>query len=215
MTSARTPRSQGMNHSGDDDGGSVEWTTPDRLYQPMHEVYDFTLDGAAAHGNAKCDRYCTADGTFGPDRCTCPVGPPKYTLWAPKGTVREDHEPGCSLLGLLQETEAGPRRLLDYRDGLNFPWEGERVFLNPPWGDVLPLFLRKVCSEHIRRGVLTASILPARTDSWFHDYVKPYARVDFRRGREQFGDPEAEERKARGEKARTSPNVGIMVAVYR
>lgn len=218
-TQARRSRMQGMNHSGDEEGGSVEWGTPDRIFMPWMEVYDFTLDVAADHGNAKCERYCTPDGTFGPDRCTCPQVAPKYTRLAPsRGPSLIEHDPdnkACCLNGLLVVTEAGPRRLIDYRDGLNFPWAGERCFMNPPWGAAIVGFLRKTVAEHLQHGVLVAAILPARTDSWFHDYVTPYARYTFSKGREEFIDPEADERKAKGLPARTQPPVGIIRAIYR
>lgn len=223
MTTQRRSRTQHMNHSGDDEGGSVEWGTPGVLFEPWHAVYDFTLDVAANHGNAKCERYCTPEGTFGPDRCTCPQQAPKYTRMAPRTYVGDSivdawHDPknaACSLNGLLVQTDAGARRLIDYRDGLNFPWDGERCFMNPPWGDAVVPFLRKTVHEFLRHGVLVAAVLPARTDSWFHDYVSPYARYNFRKGRVEFIDPDAEARAAAGLPKRNSPPVGILQAIYR
>jgi site-specific DNA-methyltransferase (adenine-specific) len=44
--------------------GSTEWQTPDEVFKPLNDLWDFTLDGAASHLNAKCDRYCTAEGTY-------------------------------------------------------------------------------------------------------------------------------------------------------
>lgn len=184
---------------------SKEWGTPDSVFDPLNELYDFTLDGAASHINAKVARYCTADGTFYRD---------------PQGT----------------------QQLISDLDGLQFPWKGERVFLNPPWGEgegpcdegctkktcrergwhtavYLPGiddFLLKVRNEYLRNNVLVACVLPARPDTgWFHDYVLPYARLQWRRGRVKYIDPEGEARRARGEKPREGPPVGTLIAIYR
>jgi len=45
--------------------------TPLCVYEPLHAEFRFTLDVAASHINAKCERYCTLEGTW---RKT-PVGP--------------------------------------------------------------------------------------------------------------------------------------------
>jgi len=36
------------------------WTTPRTLFDELHARYQFTLDGAASHGNALLPRYATA-----------------------------------------------------------------------------------------------------------------------------------------------------------
>jgi len=38
--------------------------TPPCVYVPLDAEFHFTLDAAANHHNAKCDRYCTLEGTF-------------------------------------------------------------------------------------------------------------------------------------------------------
>ena len=186
---------------------SVEWGTPRTLFAPLHELYDFTLDGAASHANALLPRYCTIDGTF-------------------------EKVSG----------KAFEQVKIDDRDGLNFPWEGERVFVNPPWGEGedpcpptgctkkrcerrghiterihgLPDFMRKVRNEFLRNRTLIVCPLPARPDTgWFHDYVLPWARVRWLRGRIAYDDPMSEERIAKGLKPRTGPPVGTMIATYR
>ena len=40
---------------------SVEWATPSGLFDGLHAEFGFTLDVAASSGNAKCERYFTAD----------------------------------------------------------------------------------------------------------------------------------------------------------
>lgn len=202
---------------------SVEWGTPDSLFDPYNELYAFTLDGAASHVNAKVARYCTAEGTF----TRLPTGAP---------SVRLD---GADL---VTRGPWGAALQISDLDGLNFSWEGERVWLNPPWGEAenpcrtnckkdgctkrgwhTPIylpgtedFLRKVRDEFLRHRALVACALPARTDvGWFHDFVLPYARIQWLRGRVHYIDPEGPARIAEGLKPREGPPVGTMIAVYR
>ncbi len=43
---------------------SSEWETPQALFDEYDRQYGFTLDVCASHENAKCDFYCTQEGTF-------------------------------------------------------------------------------------------------------------------------------------------------------
>ncbi len=191
--------------SGTTSSESVEWGTPPREFAPLDAIYDFTLDPAASHANALTTRYCTIEGTFarGPD---------------------------------------GPMTISSF-DGLTQSWAGERVFINPPWGEGedpcpptgcakircarrghhiterihgLPDFLPKMRNEFLRNRTLIVAYLPARPDTaWFHDYVQPWARIRWLRGRVAYVDPMSEERIAAGLKPRTGPPVGTMIATYR
>lgn len=38
--------------------------TPPCVYDPLHAEFDFTLDVASSHLNAKCTRHCTLEGFF-------------------------------------------------------------------------------------------------------------------------------------------------------
>jgi len=40
---------------------SREWGTPQDLFDDLHQEFDFTLDVAASHDNAKCERYFTKE----------------------------------------------------------------------------------------------------------------------------------------------------------
>ena len=40
---------------------SVEWGTPQDLFDELHDEFDFTLDVAASDENAKCPRYFTKE----------------------------------------------------------------------------------------------------------------------------------------------------------
>lgn len=74
-------------------------------------------------------------------------------------------------------------------DGLVIPWRGPTVYLNPPYGRVLPLWVRKALDEMAAGRVrLLLMLLPARTDTrWFHDLIMPNAlEIRFLRGRLHF-----------------------------
>lgn len=43
---------------------TAEWSTPQDLFDRLNQKHHFTLDVAASHENAKCEFYCTKDGTF-------------------------------------------------------------------------------------------------------------------------------------------------------
>jgi site-specific DNA-methyltransferase (adenine-specific) len=71
------------------------------------------------------------------------------------------------------------------QDALQQPWTG-RVFLNPPYGRVLPRWLRKAY-QSAQAGATVVCLIPARTDTaWWHDYVSQ-GQVFFIRGRLRFG----------------------------
>lgn len=68
-------------------------------------------------------------------------------------------------------------------DGLSRSWEGERVFMNPPYGREIGKWVKKASEE----GELAVCLLPARTDTrWFHDYILGKAEIRFLRGRLRF-----------------------------
>lgn len=80
-----------------------------------------------------------------------------------------------------------------WNDSLNKNWDRNRVFINPPYGNIVPLFAKK-CTESKN---LVVAILPARPGTiWFQDYVLERAIVFFVRGRipfylngKKFGSP--------------------------
>lgn len=73
-------------------------------------------------------------------------------------------------------------------DGLSKEWAPHRVFMNPPYGRTVGLWMEKALSES-RRGALVVCLVPSRTDTaWWHDYVQGKGEVRFYRGRLRFGD---------------------------
>jgi transcriptional regulator with XRE-family HTH domain len=74
-------------------------------------------------------------------------------------------------------------------DGLSLPWSGT-VFMNPPYGKCLPLWMAKAKGE-VACGSASAifGLVPARTDTkWWHDNVAGVADVYMLKGRLAFGD---------------------------
>lgn len=72
-------------------------------------------------------------------------------------------------------------------DGLSKPWEGERVFCNPPYGREVGKWVKKCANEASHSFICL--LIPARTDtSYFHEYIygNPSARIEFLRGRLKF-----------------------------
>jgi phage N-6-adenine-methyltransferase len=74
-------------------------------------------------------------------------------------------------------------------DGLQQDWDGERVFMNPPYGRAIGDWVKKASEAN----ALVVCLLPARTDTrWWHDYVVGGgASVSFLKGRLRFGDSTA------------------------
>lgn len=73
------------------------------------------------------------------------------------------------------------------RDGLQeAPWEG-RVFMNPPYGREIGLWVEKAY-ESACEGAVVVCLLPARTDTlWWHRYVMWADEIRLVRGRIKFG----------------------------
>lgn len=72
-------------------------------------------------------------------------------------------------------------------DGLKQEWTGV-CWMNPPYGREISKWVKKAYESSLK-GATVVCLLPARVDtSWFHDYIFPYASVEFIRGRLKFGD---------------------------
>ena len=69
-------------------------------------------------------------------------------------------------------------------DGLSQDWDGEIVFMNPPYGRGIGKWIKKAAESH----ALVVGLLPARTDTkWFHEYIYNKAEIKFIKGRLKFG----------------------------
>lgn len=72
-------------------------------------------------------------------------------------------------------------------DGLKQDWNGT-CWMNPPYGREIGKWVRKAYESVSGGGGTVVCLLPSRTDTaWFHDYVLPYADIEFIRGRLKFG----------------------------
>lgn len=70
-------------------------------------------------------------------------------------------------------------------DGLAQNWDGETVFMNPPYGREISKWVKKAVSSQ----AVVVMLLPARTDTaWFHDYLYNKCDIYLLRGRLKFGD---------------------------
>jgi phage N-6-adenine-methyltransferase len=70
-------------------------------------------------------------------------------------------------------------------DGLGQSWAGEVVFMNPPYGREIGVWMAKA---HLERdlGATVVCLVPARTDTaWWHDYAM-CGEIRFLRGRLHF-----------------------------
>lgn len=85
------------------------------------------------------------------------------------------------------ETAKTPGYYTPQADALTMPWIG-RVWLNPPYGRAIGLWMEKARHEAIEGAAeLVVCLIPARTDTaWWHDHVR-HGSVWFLRGRLKFG----------------------------
>ena len=71
-------------------------------------------------------------------------------------------------------------------DGLTKSWEGETVFMNPPYGRVIGHWMKKAREESLKSNTRVVCLVPARTDTrWFHDNCMD-AELRFIKGRIRF-----------------------------
>ena len=72
-------------------------------------------------------------------------------------------------------------------NGLQKSWGGV-VWLNPPYGRTIGLWVRKAWESSLE-GATVVMLIPAQTDTkWFHDYVYGKAEIRFIKGRVKFGN---------------------------
>lgn len=61
------------------------------------------------------------------------------------------------------------------------------LFLNPPYGRELKLWVKKAAETHLKNGQYLVLLIPARTDtSYWHDFIFGKAQINFLRGRLKF-----------------------------
>jgi phage N-6-adenine-methyltransferase len=68
-------------------------------------------------------------------------------------------------------------------NGLAQEWRG-MCWCNPPYGRTIGKWIEKA----VKSDADVVMLLPARTDTkWFHDFVLPYGKIQFLKGRLKFG----------------------------
>lgn len=72
-------------------------------------------------------------------------------------------------------------------DGLSQDWTNEVVFMNPPYGRQIGVWVKKAYEESLKRGATVACLIPARTDTnWWYDYCLQADQIIFIKGRVKF-----------------------------
>ena len=72
-------------------------------------------------------------------------------------------------------------------NGLKQDWSNDIVFMNPPYGREIKHWVRKAYKESLK-GAVVVCLIPARTDTrYWWDYIFPYAKIRFIKGRLKFG----------------------------
>ena len=71
-------------------------------------------------------------------------------------------------------------------DGLKQDWYGN-VWLNPPYGKDVPIWLEKAIYESRANNVKVMALVFSRTDTiWFHEYATKFDQICFMKGRLAF-----------------------------
>ena len=74
-------------------------------------------------------------------------------------------------------------------NGLRQSWQGQRCWMNPPYGREILRWMEKASSEVSMGNCFVAALVPARTDTrWFHRYIynKYSVTITFLKGRLKF-----------------------------
>ena len=93
-------------------------------------------------------------------------------------------DPCCS-----KETTKCKKYYTLQNNGLLHSWEGERIFMNPPYGRQIPKWIEKAYTESKKGMTIVVCLIPSRTDTkWWHDYVMKANEIRFIKGRLKFGN---------------------------
>ena len=77
-------------------------------------------------------------------------------------------------------------------DGLSKNWEGQTVFMNPPYGRKIGNWIQKAYEEGEKSNTRVVALIPARTDTkYWHNYCMKATEIRFVKGRLKFGKDNA------------------------
>ena len=72
-------------------------------------------------------------------------------------------------------------------DGVSKSWEGERVFMNPPYGRDIKKWVKKAYEEGQKPNTVVVCLIPSRTDTkYWHEYCMKAWKIHFIKGRLKF-----------------------------
>jgi len=75
-------------------------------------------------------------------------------------------------------------------NGLEQEWSNDIVWVNPPFGGDLRLWVIK-CYDEAQKGTTVVALIPVRSNTnWWHDYCMKAYEVRLIKGRMKFIDPE-------------------------
>ncbi len=73
-------------------------------------------------------------------------------------------------------------------DGLLRDWDGQTVFMNPPYGREISMWMRKAYLESLKPNTRVVCLIPSRTDTrYWHEYCMKAKEIHFIKGRLKFG----------------------------
>lgn len=72
-------------------------------------------------------------------------------------------------------------------NGLEKDWQGQIVWVNPPYGRELTKWVEKCYEESRKPGTTVVMLIPSRTDTkYFHNFIYGKAEIRFIKGRLKF-----------------------------
>lgn len=84
-----------------------------------------------------------------------------------------------------------PKHFTRAEDGLRQSWAGETVFMNPPYGEQIGLWMAKAHHAAVDEKATVVCLVPARTDTrWWHAFAMKH-EIRLLRGRLRFGEASA------------------------
>ena len=82
-------------------------------------------------------------------------------------------------------------------DGLFQDWDGQTVFMNPPYGREIKAWIKKAYSESLKPDTKVVCLIPARTDTkYWHKFCMKASEIYFVKGRLHFENKGAEQTNA-------------------
>lgn len=116
----------------------------------------------------------------------------------------------------MDETAKCEKYYTPETDGLSHSWEGETVWVNPPYGREISKWMKKMHEEFTTNGTTIVALPPARTDTtYFHKYVASAANaICFVKGRLKFDNRNLPSWKEDGSHKKSGAPFPSMLVIY-